>query len=146
MPNNKRAGRTGAEYVELVADFEDEDPDSRDALQEPSDAFRVTCPDCAQSIALCPEEERLPQHAVCLNAWNPFGITLCPGTGRTVAGTLPAVEVTLDGEESEAIVLALPQGLDWRTQPFSHVGGPGSRPVRLTAVPRMRRGEVLQAA
>lgn len=32
------------------------------------------------------------------------------------------------------MLLTLPQTLDWRTQPFSHVGGPGSRPIGLQRV------------
>ena len=48
-----------------------------------------------------------------------------------------AADESLDVQEQDtALLLTLPQGLDWRTQPFSHVGGPGSRPMR---VPRMRR-------
>ncbi|MFE5873423.1 hypothetical protein ACFQ6V_32905 [Streptomyces roseifaciens] len=101
-----------------------------------STMFRVTCPDCARPIALLPDEDVLPEHALCPSPWNPFGLTVCPGSGRAMEEA-PAVDESLDGREFDtALLLTLPESLDWRTQPFSHVGGPGSRPVR---VPEMRR-------
>ncbi|RSS79872.1 hypothetical protein [Streptomyces sp. WAC06614] len=147
MQNTKRAGRTEPEPVELL-DAEDDD------YLEEAEAFEIrhaTCPDCGQAIALLADEEFLPQHALCLTPWNPFGLTVCAGTGRPAAEALPAVAVAAVPDEAEpAVVLTLPQGLDWRTQPFSHVGGPGSRPVRLvTTVPQQEaplRGRHVQAA
>lgn len=44
--------------------------------------------------------------------------------------------VEQDQEQELATLLTLPAELDWRTQPFSHVGGPGSRPFRMPA-PRL---------
>lgn len=85
---------------------------------------RVNCPECAQPIALFADEEQLPEHALCPTRWDPFGLTVCPGTGRASSEARPA-----DGEggakdEDVAALLTLPQGLDWRMQPFSHAGGP----------------------
>ena len=103
---------------------------------ETYEMFRVICPDCAQPIALLADEEVLPEHALCASPWNPFGLTVCSGTGRTAADARPADESAELQEQDTALLLTLPQGLNWRTQPFSHVGGPGSRPMR---VPEMRR-------
>ncbi|GAA0338135.1 hypothetical protein QZH56_30935 [Streptomyces olivoreticuli] len=98
--------------------------------------FRVTCPDCARPIALLEDEDVLPEHALCPSPWNPFGLTVCPGSGRGVERTVPTDESQGTQEFDAALMLTLPESLDWRTQPFSHIGGPGSRPVR---VPGMRR-------
>ncbi|MDH6114462.1 hypothetical protein P3T36_000862 [Kitasatospora sp. MAP12-15] len=89
--------------------------------------FRVHCPECDQPIALVGEEERLPQHAVLRTAWHPFSPALCPGSG------LPADDLEESGPEPDtdgalAGLFARPADLDWRTQPFSHAGGPGSTP------------------
>ncbi|MET9884045.1 hypothetical protein ABZZ20_13020 [Streptomyces sp. NPDC006430] len=141
MLNTKRAGRiepeplepdeteyADAEYLEDVEGFE---------------IHHAICPDCGQSIALVADEEYLPEHALCLTPWNPFGLTVCAGTGRPASDALPTVGTGLEElAEFEVVLLDLPQGLDWRTQPFSHVGGPGSRPVRVpapTLLPRMRQ-------
>ncbi|MEU5978095.1 hypothetical protein [Streptomyces sp. NPDC047315] len=102
-------------------------------LDEPSaydtfDMYRVICPDCAQPIALLAEEDVLPEHALCPTPWNPFGLTVCSGTGRPAAQARPADETMEPQEQGMGLLLTLPQGLDWRMQPFSHVGGPGSRP------------------
>ncbi|MDT3397640.1 hypothetical protein RKE29_13425 [Streptomyces sp. B1866] len=105
-------------------------------IYETYEMFRVICPDCAQPIALLADEDVLPEHALCASPWDPFGLTVCPGTGRGVADASPADE-SLDAQEQDAaLLLTLPESLDWRTQPFSHIGGPGSRPIR---VPRARR-------
>ncbi|MEU1278341.1 hypothetical protein [Streptomyces sp. NPDC005805] len=126
MQNTKNSGRTELEPV-------DPDGDEFDAY----DAFgmyRVVCPDCAQPIALLAEEDVLPEHARCPTPWNPFGLTVCAGTGRAAAEARPADGAAEAGEQETAVVLTLPQGLDWRTQPFSHVGGPGSRPIKRPVV------------
>jgi hypothetical protein len=58
-------------------------------------------------------------------------LSVCAGTGSAAADARPA-DATAGAHEQEAgLLLTLPQGLDWRTQPFSHAGGPGSRPVAL---------------
>ncbi|MEV6794274.1 hypothetical protein AB0M87_20305 [Streptomyces sp. NPDC051320] len=92
--------------------------------------YRVICPDCAQPIALLADEELLPEHALCTSPWNPFGLTVCAGTGRDASEAAPADESVEAQQQDTALLLTLPQGLDWRKQPFSHVGGPGSRPVK----------------
>jgi hypothetical protein len=97
---------------------------------ETYEMFRVICPDCAQPIALLADEDVLPEHALCPSPWNPFGLTVCSGTGRGVAETA-AADASLDAHEGDAaLLLTLPEGLDWRKQPFSHIGGPGSQPIR----------------
>ncbi|WP_411106593.1 hypothetical protein [Streptomyces sp. cmx-4-9] len=136
MLNTKRTGRTAPEPLEPL---ESEDDEYLDGLED-AEGFEIhhaICPDCSQSIALFADEEYLPQHALCLTPWNPFGLTVCAGTGRPAGDALPAAGTSRPHEgapELDAVVmLSLPQGLDWRTQPFSHVGGPGSRPVRAMA-------------
>ncbi|MER6104888.1 hypothetical protein ABT115_21825 [Streptomyces sp. NPDC001832] len=129
MQSLKLTERTEPEPVDPV---EDTAPDVYDMFE----MYRVICPDCAQPIALLADEDVLPEHALCPSPWNPFVLTVCAGTGRAASQARPADE-SLDLQEQEtALLLTLPQGLDWRTQPFSHAGGPGSRPLRL---PQMRR-------
>ncbi|MBC2869021.1 hypothetical protein [Streptomyces mexicanus] len=113
-------------------DFDAEEFDDYDTFE----MYRVICPECAQPIALLADEEVLPEHALCASPWNPFGLTVCAGTGRKASEARPADESYAPQEQQTVLLLTLPQGLDWRTQPFSHVGGPGSRPMR---VPVMRR-------
>lgn len=149
MQSLKRPGRTASkrrqpviepvpEYVEPDA-VEGEEPDAYDSFE----MYRVICPDCAQPIALLADEEVLPEHALCASPWNPFGHTVCSGTGRDAADARPADEALQLQEQDNAIVLTLPQELDWRMQPFSHVGGPGSRPVRFPTL-RRQAGRVRQ--
>ncbi|MCP3816985.1 hypothetical protein NLX86_02155 [Streptomyces sp. A3M-1-3] len=129
MQNPKRNGRTEPEPVDFADSIEDDDAelDAYDTFE----MYRVICPDCAQPIALLADEDVLPEHALCPTPWNPFGLTACTGTGRSASDARPA-DLTLEVQEQDtALLLTLPQGLDWRTQPFSHVGGPGSRPVRV---------------
>jgi hypothetical protein len=143
MQSVKRPGRTAPKRLQAVVDFEpegveldaldDEDFDAYDTFE----MYRVICPDCAQPIALLADEEKLPEHALCASPWNPFGLTVCTGTGRKASEARSTDESAELQEQDTALLLTLPQGLDWRTQPFSHVGGPGSRPVRV--VPVMRR-------
>ncbi|KPI30229.1 hypothetical protein OV320_3645 [Actinobacteria bacterium OV320] len=150
MQSLKRPGRTAPkrlqsvvepepEGVEPDADYSDgfdvDEADHFDAY-DTFEMYRVICPDCAQPIALLADEEVLPEHALCASPWNPFGLTVCAGTGRGASEARPADESVEPQEQDTALLLTLPQGLDWRTQPFSHVGGPGSRPMR---VPTMRR-------
>ncbi|POX37521.1 hypothetical protein C3486_28055 [Streptomyces sp. Ru73] len=111
------------------------DDDFQDAF-DTIELYRVSCPDCAQPIALLADEDTLPEHAVCSSPWNPFGLTVCQGSGRAVSET-EETDDTLDLQEQDSgMLLTLPEGLNWRTQPFSHVGGPGSRPVRVPVVRR----------
>ncbi|WP_063784200.1 hypothetical protein [Streptomyces sp. SBT349] len=103
---------------DMEAEFADEEGDA--------DVVRVVCPDCARPIALAGPDEEMPQHALCPTPWNPFGLTLCPGSGRTVSGTGAArVPDAPDGGDATAPG-ALPEGLDWRLQPFSHAAASGA--------------------
>ncbi|MGW7487339.1 hypothetical protein [Streptomyces sp. NPDC054786] len=109
--------------------------DGADDTFDTYEIYRVTCPDCLQPIALLADEDTLPEHALCASPWDPFGLTVCHGSGRTVSEA-PETADTLDTQEQDAaMLLTLPESLDWRRQPFSHLGGPGTRPVR---VPGMR--------
>lgn len=142
MQSLKRPGRTAPKRLMSVVESEPEgvEPDFDDSdeldVYDTFEMYRVICPDCAQPIALLADEETLPEHALCASPWNPFGLTVCAGTGRTAAEARPADESFAPQEQDTALLLTLPQGLDWRMQPFSHAGGPGSRPMR---VPAMRR-------
>ncbi|MDR6977401.1 hypothetical protein J2X68_004113 [Streptomyces sp. 3330] len=148
MQSVKRPGRTAPKRLQSVVEPEPEgvepDADHSDGFDDAEhvdaydtfEMYRVICPDCAQPIALLADEEVLPEHALCASPWNPFGLTVCAGTGRKASEARPADESVELQEQDSALLLTLPQGLDWRTQPFSHVGGPGSRPMR---VPSMRR-------
>ncbi|OQR59312.1 hypothetical protein B6E66_35655 [Streptomyces maremycinicus] len=148
MQSLKRPGRTAPKRLQSVVEpepegvepfdadgFDGDDAEHFDAY-DTFEMYRVICPDCAQPIALLADEEVLPEHALCASPWNPFGLTVCAGTGRGASEARPADESVELQEQDTALLLTLPQGLDWRTQPFSHVGGPGSRPMR---VPTMRR-------
>jgi hypothetical protein len=116
-----------------VIEFES---DGQESAEEDWDAplaegVRVTCPECAKPISLGVPGEALPQHALCPTPWNPFGLTVCPGSGRAVAddgGLLPGVPT---GGVDTITLVALPESLDWRLQPFSHVGGPDTRPMQV---------------
>ncbi|MEU3524838.1 hypothetical protein AB0E62_13350 [Streptomyces sp. NPDC038707] len=136
MQSTHRPGRSTSARPRQVAEPEPEgvEPDAYDDELDAYDTFemyRVICPDCAQPIALLADEEILPEHALCASPWNPFGLTVCAGTGRPAADARPADESAAPQEQDTALLLTLPQGLNWRTQPFSHVGGPGSRPMRV---------------
>ncbi|MCT2588487.1 hypothetical protein LHJ74_00755 [Streptomyces sp. N2-109] len=112
------------------------DPVSVTGTVEAYDTYeivRVSCPECAQPIALFADEERLPEHALCPTRWDPFGLTVCPGTGRDAAEAPLADSERGAQEEDVAALLTLPKGLDWRMQPFSHAGGHLSRPQRVPA-------------
>ncbi|MFW6690548.1 hypothetical protein [Streptomyces sp. MAR4 CNX-425] len=121
------------ELVEPDAVIDDEGGGSA----ETSLIFRVLCPDCVQPIALLEGEDVLPEHARVTPA-NPFGLTVCGGSGSPLSAAAPQ-DARLDAHaEDSAALLTLPEGLDWRRQPFSHVGGPGNAPVR-RRLPGMRR-------
>ncbi|MBT2394134.1 MULTISPECIES: hypothetical protein [Streptomyces] len=127
MQSVKNTGRTEPEPVDSAEPAEIDELDAYDTFE----MYRVICPDCVQPIALLADENVLPEHALCPTPWNPFGLTVCAGTGRPASQARPADETLEVQEQDTALLLTLPQGLDWRTQPFSHVGGPGSRPVRV---------------
>jgi hypothetical protein len=130
-PFVRSAGLPDAEAPdELIDVSETEDEDVFD--EDSADVVRLSCPGCGRPIAVFADEERLPQHALCPTPWNPFGLTVCDGSGRSVAEALPlAADPAADARQELAVLLTLPAGLDWRTQPFSHVGGPESRPMHL---------------
>lgn len=145
MQNLKRPGRTARSKQQrsdesasaLVSEGVESGESEFDAY-DTFEMYRVTCPDCAQPIALLADEDVLPEHALCAQPWNPFGLTVCAGTGRAAADAEPADESMEAQEQDTALLLTLPQGLDWRTQPFSHVGGQGSRPRRVVPQPDRR--------
>ncbi|MEU6659485.1 hypothetical protein [Streptomyces sp. NPDC046821] len=141
MQNLKRPGRPARGRQQPVIEPEPEGVEPADAefddAYDTFEMYRVFCPDCAQPIALLADEDVLPEHALCTSPWNPFGLTVCAGTGRAAADARPADDSTDAQEQDTALLLTLPQGLDWRMQPFSHVGGPGSRP--LLRVPEQTR-------
>ncbi|WP_369388025.1 hypothetical protein AB5J72_10785 [Streptomyces sp. CG1] len=139
MQSVHHPGRSTSKRQQQAVEPEPEgvEPDALDDELDAYDTFegyRVICPDCAQPIALLADEEVLPEHALCASPWNPFGLTVCAGTGRSAAEARPADESAEPQEQDTALLLTLPQGLNWRTQPFSHVGGPGSRPMRVPAM------------
>jgi hypothetical protein len=145
MQKLKRAGAAVSEPVDLAyavdGDIADagllDDRDDRD--DEEFDTFgmyRVICPACTQPIALLADEDTLPEHAMCPTRWNPFVLAVCSGTGSPAATARPADEQGVVQEQDAGLLLTLPQGLDWRMQPFSHVGGPGSRPMK-SPLPRL---------
>ncbi|MGW1890682.1 hypothetical protein ACWCP6_10565 [Streptomyces sp. NPDC002004] len=139
MQSLKRPGRPARTRQQPVVEPEPEGVEPADEELDPYDTFdmyRVICPDCAQPIGLLADEDVLPEHAMCPTPWNPFGLQVCAGSGRAAADARPADETLEVQQQDTALLLTLPQGLDWRTQPFSHVGGPGSRPLR---VPDMSR-------
>ncbi|QNP62263.1 hypothetical protein [Streptomyces genisteinicus] len=127
MQKTKHDGRTELEPVDSADGAESEEFDAYDTFG----MYRVICPDCAQPIALLADEEVLPEHARVPTRWNPFGLAECAGTGRPSSDARPADEHLSHQDQDAIVVLTLPQGLDWRTQPFSHVGGPGSRPIKM---------------
>ncbi len=137
---------TVPEYSAGTGDFDDIDDfhpsdaagDQADFDDEVFEIFRVHCPDCARPIALLADEQILPEHALCPTPWNPFGLTVCAGSGRSVADAKPVDGAEAAAEQDVAVLLTLPAGLDWRTQPFSHAGGPGSRPMRTPGSPDRR--------
>jgi hypothetical protein len=91
---------------------------------------RFRCPDCHRPIAVLEFEDRFPQHAVVSTPWHPFSAALCAGSGRWLDDAPDYDEAPgFDPEPSLADFLTLPPELDWRRQPFSHVGGPGSVPL-----------------
>ncbi len=124
----------GAEPLDTRYDLRDSS-DSFD-FDDAFDTYRVICPDCTQSIALLADEDVLPEHALCPSPWDPFGLQVCVGTGRASGDATLQGDSAGEPEPEAALLLTLPQSLDWRTQPFSHVGGPGSRPTR---TPQLRR-------
>ncbi|MDT0442735.1 MULTISPECIES: hypothetical protein [unclassified Streptomyces] len=87
---------------------------------EAADLFRVVCPDCTQPIALAAPGTALPEHALCPTPWNPFGLTVCAGSGRMVADEKAAVAPVPRTGHDTALLASLPESLDWRLQPFSH--------------------------
>lgn len=135
MQSLKLTGRTEAE-PDAEAAYAAADDDTVLDAYDTFEMYRVICPDCAQPIALLADEDVLPEHALCPSPWNPFVLTVCPGTNRDASRARPADESLEAQEQETALLLTLPQGLDWRMQPFSHAGGPGSRPFRYASQTR----------
>jgi hypothetical protein len=139
MQSLKRPGRTAPKRQQPAVEPQPEgvEPDADDIEEldtyDTFEMYRVICPDCVQPIALLADEDVLPEHALCASPWNPFGLTVCAGTGRSATEAGSTDESAAPQDQDTALLLTLPQGLNWRTQPFSHVGGPGSRPMRAQA-------------
>lgn len=142
MRNHVRASRgdhsrssfeEGAERelaLAALAEYAEYADEAGDGFDDAADTVRLFCPDCGRPITVYTDQERLPEHALCPTPWNPFGLTVCAGSGRAVDEAKPVEGEGADAEQELAVLLTLPAGLDWRTQPFSHVGGPASRPIR----------------
>ncbi|UCM86759.1 hypothetical protein [Streptomyces marincola] len=101
-------------------EFDDDIDDFPDEEADVADLARVRCPDCAQAIAPAAPGGPLPVHALCPTPWNPFGLTVCAGSGRVVADDGAAVAPAPPACGDGVLLAALPEGLDWRLQPFSH--------------------------
>ncbi|MGP3970551.1 hypothetical protein [Streptomyces sp. 6N223] len=124
-PHAGPAGLLDAEDVDPALDPE---AGTEGDAEAEGDLTRVACPDCRQPIALSAEAEALPEHALCPTRWNPFGLTVCPGSGRNVAGGAGTAPVPAEPRRGESAArLTLPEGLDWRLQPFSDP--PVARPL-----------------
>ncbi|WP_230423240.1 hypothetical protein [Streptomyces radicis] len=108
-----------AEPNAFAAEFDIEIADPADDEGD-ADPVRVVCSDCARPIALVGSGEQIPEHALCPTPWNPFGLTLCPGSGRAVSGDGAAVAPEAPTGGDTTALVALPESLDWRLQPFSH--------------------------
>ncbi len=111
--------------------FDDEELDTYDTFE----MYRVICPDCAQPIALLADEEVLPEHALCASPWNPFGLSVCAGTGRRATEARPADESFKPHEQDTALLLTLPRASTGGPSRPPIAGGLGSRPMW---VPTMR--------
>jgi len=136
MPATDQPSRNVEDHERLDAgDFPGVDPGEMDTWE----IFRVHCPECDRPIALVGDEERLPQHAVLPTAWHPFSPALCPGSGVPTDDLAECDSPAHSATPGLDALLALPAELDWRTQPFSHVGGPGAAPLtRQHRVPAQR--------
>ncbi|WP_240979718.1 hypothetical protein [Streptomyces sp. HNM0574] len=114
-----------AEQADGAREIDDID-DSTDGLDpldgDTYDIVRVACPDCRRPIGLLADEDELPVHALCASPWDPFGLTVCQGTGTPASEALPYDDGPDPQDQDVAVLLTLPEGLDWRMQPFSHAG------------------------
>ena len=112
MQRVKRPGRSAPKQQRPLVAPEPEGVEP-DAFEDELDAYdtwemyRVICPDCAQPIALLADEEILPEHALCASPWNPFGLTVCAGTGRSATDARPADESVTPQEQDTALLLTL---------------------------------------
>lgn len=142
-PAPEEGHESGGARRSVAAGFELYDADGADDIDDAAGAaelseedlgevVRLSCPGCGQPIAVFADEQRLPRHALCPTPWNPFGLTVCDGSGHAVSEARPLdAAAGVEQRQELAVLLTLPAGLDWRTQPFSHVGGPETRPRRL---------------
>jgi hypothetical protein len=115
---------------------EEVDMEMEGDVEDEGALVKVPCPDCGQPIALPAPDEALPVHALCPTPWNPFGLTVCPGSGRAAAGDAGPEPCTAGRGGATIARPTLPEGLDWRLQPFSHAGpaGAAAGAVRLPSV------------
>ncbi|WP_233580642.1 hypothetical protein [Streptomyces triticirhizae] len=125
MPTVERPRRAEADEERLsgtAAAPLDETLDERDLSD--AEVARAVCPECSRSVALDAADAPLPSHALVATPWQPFGLTVCPGSGREPAGSGWALTWTRPAGGEPLTLATLPEGLDWRLQPFSHASGP----------------------
>ncbi|WP_165989151.1 hypothetical protein, partial [Streptomyces sp. YIM 98790] len=111
--------------------------DSAEEDETFTEAVRVTCADCGQSIAVTGPGGTLPRHALCPTRWNPFGLKVCAGSGRSVSAEEFTAGTERRAPRAEPVPRSLPDGLDWRLQPFSHAVVVPRRPAVEVPVPRV---------
>ncbi|MDH6577720.1 hypothetical protein [Kitasatospora sp. MAP5-34] len=128
MPATDQRFRAAENDELLDAEYPGDYPGVDPGEMETWEIFRVHCPECDRPIALVGDEERLPQHAVLPTAWHPFSPALCPGSGAPADGLAECDSPDHSTAPGLEALLTPPPALDWRTQPFSHAGGPGSVP------------------
>ncbi|MEV1007028.1 hypothetical protein [Streptomyces sp. NPDC049881] len=129
MRNVKALHRPGPDPVPVE---DDEEQLFSDEAEADDDLPRVLCPGCARPVALEEPGGPVPQHAVCPSPFDPFGLTVCPGSGRAAAddGVLPLPAASFAVEP--VALAALPESLHWRLQPFSHAVRHAARSAAVT--------------
>lgn len=130
MPATDQRFRAAEDDERLEAEHSTDYPGVDPGEMDTWEIVRVHCPECDRPIALVGDEERLPQHAVLPTAWHPFSPALCPGSGAPADDLSECDAIAHTAVPGLEALLALPTALDWRTQPFSHAGGPGSIPCQ----------------
>ncbi|WP_406279391.1 hypothetical protein [Embleya sp. NBC_00896] len=111
----------GTHARDLVEDFDDAFHLDPDVPVSALPTERRACPECGVVLIVEADADRttVPDHAVCPSARDPFGIRACPGSGAVFADAADAATGT-PPPPPRPPVTALPVGLDWRAQPFSH--------------------------
>ncbi|SFC90012.1 hypothetical protein [Streptomyces aidingensis] len=148
MRTTKQLRATEITVIEAAEEAEDPDDPARCRVhglpagsaeedETPADAVRVKCADCGQSIAVAEPGGPLPRHATCPARWNPFGLTVCAGSGRSVSAEEFEAGARQPAPRHEPAARALPESLDWRLQPFSHAVVVPRRPAVEVPVERV---------